>query len=183
MNGSPMVNWTEAKVETLKAMWKEGASVRKIALEITGSERNKNAIISKANRMDIGPHPKARKAPKMTEAQRVERDKGRDLKSAARYQERKAEKKAKPAPEVIIEKIKPIPVINDGNPIDADTRFLKGRAWQPLPDTKPVSLEDLPRKGACRWPVTADSPFLFCAAAAGDATYCSTHKHLSTRRL
>jgi len=51
----------------------------------------------------------------------------------------------------------------------------KGKAWEPLLGTVPRPLVDL-RDGMCKWPVTEDSPFLFCAAPAIEGRpYCKHH--------
>lgn len=176
------IDWNEANVETLKTLWRQGAPVRDIATAIGGSEKFRNAIISKANRIELGSHASARPKPLLTAAQREERDAKRD----ADAKRRRDEKKAMKTKTATIEKIKPRPVVNDGMPVEADDRYLRGRAWQPLPDTTPVGLEDLGHAGrdnACHWPL-GDGPFLFCGAQAEDGkVYCATHKHLSTRRL
>jgi GcrA cell cycle regulator len=51
----------------------------------------------------------------------------------------------------------------------------KGKAWEPLLGTVPRPLIDL-RDGMCKWPVTEDSPFLFCAAPTAEGkSYCQHH--------
>lgn len=172
------VNWNEANVAKLKEMWKAGAAVREMAETITGSGENRNMILGKAHRLKLGPHPNA-------SLKALSSAKRRSGVVAAKKQRAPKPPKAKP-PAVVIEKIKPIPVVNDNNPIDADMRFLKSRAWQPLPDTNPVPLDALGHAGRdniCHWPL-GDGPFMFCGAHAEDGkVYCQTHNHLSTRRL
>lgn len=187
---NPKHEWSEADIATLKRMWAEGASAADISFAIRGSPNYRNSILGKAHRLKLSKHQNAhgvetriRKTPTPSGEQTIDAIRA---KARERYKIRKeAADMAKPkAPAVVIEKIKPRPVVNDGMPVEADERYMRGRAWQPLPDTTPVALEDLPRKGACRWPVTPDSPFMFCAAIAHEGSvYCPTHKHLSTRRL
>lgn len=56
----------------------------------------------------------------------------------------------------------------------ANTRALKGAAWQPLPGTTPVSLIDL-EPGMCKWPIGEGSPYLFCGTHAASGPYCEHH--------
>lgn len=63
-------------------------------------------------------------------------------------------------------------------PIDADSRVLKSRIWEPLPGAVPVSLMELAPLG-CKWPV--GDPMLpgamFCGLhrITGDERYCAVH--------
>lgn len=167
------IDWSEANIQTLKNMWKNGETTTAIALELTGSEDARNSVLGKAHRLKLGAHPTATARVKASAKRRSEV-----------FLARKALAQANTP--VKIDKIKPRPVVNDGVPADADMRFLRGRAWQPLPDTTPVALEALGKAGRdnkCHWPLF-DKPFLFCAASTGDGNvYCETHTHLSIRRL
>lgn len=50
-----------------------------------------------------------------------------------------------------------------------------GNAWEPLPGTVPLPLVDI-RDGQCRWPVSQDAPFLFCACPVQPGKpYCRHH--------
>lgn len=46
--------WTHAKVASLKKLWAEGVRVDRIAKRLGCS---KNAVIGKADRLKLGPHP------------------------------------------------------------------------------------------------------------------------------
>ena len=51
----------------------------------------------------------------------------------------------------------------------------------PEPDARNRTLLELKRRD-CRYPVTADSPFLFCGhPKAEGSSYCANHHHVSTR--
>ena len=55
----------------------------------------------------------------------------------------------------------------------------KGEAWTPIPGTTPVTLVDL-EAGMCKWPVSDDKPFLFCAAPSVEGkSYCQHHLNWS----
>lgn len=54
-----------------------------------------------------------------------------------------------------------------------------GKAWEPLLGTVPRPLIDL-RDGMCKWPVSENSPFLFCAASVVEGkSYCQHHLNWS----
>jgi GcrA cell cycle regulator len=53
----------------------------------------------------------------------------------------------------------------------------EGNAWDPVPGTVPLPLLDLQR-GQCKWPVSQDAPFLFCAAPAEEGRPYCAHHHL-----
>lgn len=188
----PKHEWSKADIETLKRMWDEGASAADISFAIRGSPNYRNSILGKAHRLKLSKHQNAhgvetriRKTPTPSGEQTIDAIRA---KARERYKIRKeAADMAKPkAPAVVIEKIKPRPMVNDGNPVEADVRYLRGQAWKPLPGTTPVPLEGLgqaKRDNQCHWPL-GEAPFLFCGAHAEEGkTYCDTHQHLSTRRL
>lgn len=51
----------------------------------------------------------------------------------------------------------------------------QGSAWEPVPGVVPLPLLDL-KSGQCKWPVSQDAPFLFCAAPVEPgAPYCPHH--------
>jgi hypothetical protein len=63
----------------------------------------------------------------------------------------------------------------DDGALTPDSRLLTSAVWDPLPGTTPVSLEH--RKG-CAWPVTRDSPHLFCNEPTARGSYCQHHHNL-----
>lgn len=51
-------------------------------------------------------------------------------------------------------------------------------AWQPLPNSTPVRIED--HKEGCRWPI-GEKPVMFCGCpTTGKAVYCPDHKRRGT---
>lgn len=54
---SPLADWTDDRIATLKRLWAEGRSATYIAEEIGGISRN--AVIGKAHRLGLERHPKA----------------------------------------------------------------------------------------------------------------------------
>jgi len=167
--------WTNEQTTTLIYMHKAGRSAGEIAKELAMS---RNSVCGKIDRLrDAGkiegttPRPKPMNPPgrpkKLLEA----------TKAPA-----KAMKPAKPAKlPVVIAKIDERTPIEDGLPLEADTRFLKSQAWEKLEGSTPVPLEEL-KKNECSWPL-GDGPFLFCALPKHDSRYCATHAHLSKARI
>jgi hypothetical protein len=147
------VNWPPADEEQLRQLWEvEGRSSGDIAW-IMG--RTRNAIIGKVVRMKLA-RRHHRVQPKIKPFQK--RTHSGDS-SLAR-----------------IIRAKVMPLLP--KPKAGDAARARGAAWLPLPGTTPIGLLDLD-KGKCRWPVTDDSPFLFCGAPC-EGVYCDHHAALAT---
>lgn len=177
-----LIEWSDENVSALRRLWKAGESAAFIA-ERLGCARGRLAVIGKAKRLKLGPHPHAigktkavaearkRKVRKM--AKRMEADG-----SLSRYKAVGPVRKRKPPkPLVVIEKVKERKASNNGPVLTGDYRYLKSTAWTALEGSQPVKLEDLPKRGACRWPL-GDGPFMFCALPT-EGLYCETHTYLS----
>ena len=54
---SPLADWTDDRIATLKRLWTEGRSASYIAEELGGISRN--GVIGKAHRLGLPRHPKA----------------------------------------------------------------------------------------------------------------------------
>lgn len=152
---SATANWTEARIAQLTDLWLAGVSCSKIALEMGGGI-SRNAVIGKVHRLKL-PHRITKDAFKPGMVPKKTR--GPDHKVRMTKPRRIALGQPLSLP-----KIKPA--------------FEKpsGHAWKPLEGVEPVSLIDL-EAGQCKWPVTEDSPFLFCGAASTHGRYCH-HHHL-----
>lgn len=161
-----LVDWTEDKVTILSQMWKEGANVYDISAAI-GHPNRRNAVIGKARRLGLGPHPE--KLSKLTL--------NKDGKPKTQSKKRKP-----PKPAVIVPKVKEREHVDNGIPVEADYRFVRSTAWNALKGSAPVRLVDL-QKHQCAWPIGKDSPFHFCALpVSGETRYCETHRYLSHPR-
>ncbi len=178
-----IIDWNDTNVETLKRLWADGISAANIAATL-GNEKGRLAVIGKARRLKLPPHPcghshkKAAQVLKRTQAKKKDQAEGSISRAKAVGPVRK---KKPPKPEIIIEKVVERPASIDGPVMTGDFSFLKSDAWNPLPGSKPVSLEYLKRDQCC-WPL-GDGPFLFCALPTNDgAQYCASHAYLSHPR-
>lgn len=182
-----LIDWNDDNIAKLKVLWKSGDSAALIA-EKLGSETGRLAVIGKAKRLNLGPHPfsthKAKASADNHKRQvrktvkRMERDG-----SLSRYKiDGPIRHKKPPKPPVIIEKIKERAPSIDGPVMVGDFRFIKSEAWKALEGSNPVPLVDLQRH-QCAWPIGPDHPFLFCALATAEGSrYCPTHRYLSNPR-
>lgn len=145
--GTP--RWTPEKDSELRRLWdEEGLSSGDIAF-VMGTTRN--AIIGRANRLELQKRGSTRVQPRIKPRKQRERS----VSFKPRHKQ-----------------FQLLPVSLPG-----DTRFMRGDAWSPLPGTSPVPLIDL-EPGMCKWPVSEDRPHLFCGAAA-HGPYCEYHHALS----
>lgn len=185
--------WDEKAVQTLRDMWALGHSTREIAAAL-GHPGQRNSIIGKAHRLKLPRHANTIGDPSLAalrkqlaaEGSRKWREERRAELSAARdadkmrknddiERRRKALENAHVIPRVPSRKKLP-----EGVTQNADLRYLKSQAWMPLPGSSPVRLEDLPTRGACKWPIGEDHPFLFCAMSTEpDHQYFPSHHQLS----
>lgn len=179
----PIIDWNEANVETLKRLWKEGESAAYIA-SILGTEKGRLAVIGKATRLKLGPHPSGKSSIKAAQVihHRLAKKKDQADGSISRAKAvGPVRKKKPPKPEIVIDKVVERRASIDGPVMAGDFRFLKSEAWKPLPGSEPVTLEALKRHQCC-WPL-GDGPFLFCALPTNDgARYCASHTYLSHPR-
>lgn len=151
MLNKQLIEWDDHKVSVLKKLWKSGDSAGVIA-EKLGCERGRLAVIGKAKRLKLGPHPSA------------------------------VARKRKPAnPKIVIAQVVERAPSIDGPPLPSDLRFIKNKAaWEALPGSKPIPLLELTAH-TCRWSVGPDEhPRLFCGlATVKNRPWCETHDHLS----
>lgn len=68
----------------------------------------------------------------------------------------------------------------DSRQYDPGLDIDRSNAFDPLPDTKPIPLQDLNNR-TCRWPIECDEPgFFFCGAECEvERSYCTHHQALS----
>lgn len=186
MSNPNIIPWTEQNVETLRELWKKGESAAFIAKQL-GCTTGRLAVIGKAKRLKLGPHPHAIGKAKASAAKhkREVRKMAAKMEADGSLSRYKAvgpvRHKKPPKPPVVIEKIKErLPSI-DGPVMPGDFRFMKSEAWNALPGSNPVPLVDLQRH-QCSWPL-GDGPFLFCALPTIEGNrYCDAHTHLSKPR-
>jgi GcrA cell cycle regulator len=159
--------WTDERVELLISLWTDGHSASIIAGKL-GKPVTRNAVIGKVHRMGL--------AGRRVEVRMPYRVGDRPSWSIERH-EREAKRRAsmpkqprRPSPPRV-RPPKPIP-----EPAFAlDPRDMGLGAWDALADSRPVSLVEL-EAGMCRWPVGADSPYLFCGCQViPGKSYCGTH--------
>lgn len=183
-----IVDWeSPGRIDKLKEMWAIGYSALQIA-DALGIPGKKNAVIGKANRLNLGAHPNGHAYYRATE--RARRLKERTESKAKRHREMDGSlsrskssgpvrKRKPPKPDVVIEKVVERRASIDGPSMKPDYRFQRSKAWMALEGSQPVSLLDLPNRGACRWPLLGpNDTHLFCGLPASDR-YCSTHTYLS----
>lgn len=141
--------WTDRNVATLRQMWAERASASEIAAAL-GMDVTRNAVIGKVHRLKLPKRP----TPVATNAI--------------------PEPKPKPKPKPTV-RAKPVYRPPPRPEIPIEPTRIKAEAWQPLPGTVPVTMDDLER-GQCRWPLGTELPFLFCGCEAlPDRPYCEAH--------
>jgi GcrA cell cycle regulator len=143
--------WTPENVEILKEQWTLGTSVRAIAVMV-GSTRN--AVIGKAARLALPMHEAARRRPE------VPRKRPEKKPKAKPHRGRKRRAKTRPTPQ--------------GAPLPPPA---------PSPPPPPAAVQRITFAGLlrhhCRYPVTADAPFLFCGHIRQErSSYCSLHHAL-----
>lgn len=69
----------------------------------------------------------------------------------------------------------------DDGALMPDSRLLTSPCWDPLPGTTPVALED---RTGCAWPVTRDSPHLFCnGPKMPGKPYCRHHHSIYRSKI
>jgi len=182
-----IVDWeSPGRIDKLKEMWAIGYSALQIA-DALGIPGKKNAVIGKANRLNLGAHPNGHAYYRATE--RARRLKERTESKAKRHREMDGSlsrskssgpvrKRKPPKPDVVIEKVVERRASIDGPSMKPDYRFQRSKAWEALEGSNPVPLEKLGR-GECKWPLNGpNDTHLFCALPASDR-YCSTHTYLS----
>jgi hypothetical protein len=178
--------WDGKAVQTLRDMWALGHSTREIAAAL-GAPGQRNAVIGKAHRIKLPRHANTMGDPKEAALRRQLADEGsrkwreeRRAQLMAEHHKPKKEKPAKAEKPISIPRVPTRKTLPEGVTQTADLRYLKSQAWMPLPGSSPVKLEDLPKRGACRWPIGEDHPFLFCALSTeADHKYCAAHHLLS----
>lgn len=179
----PIIDWNEANVETLKRLWKEGESAAYIA-SILGAEKGRLAVIGKATRLKLGPHPSGKNSIKAAQVihHRLAKKKDQADGSISRAKAvGPVRKKKPPKPEIVIEKVvERLPSI-DGPSMKPDYRFQRSEAWNALEGSKPIPLIDLTAH-TCKWPVS-EAPWLFCGMHTVEGKpWCETHNYLSIAR-
>lgn len=182
-----LIDWNDDNIAKLKALWKSGDSAALIA-EKLGSETGRLAVIGKAKRLNLGPHPFSTHKAKAS-ADNHKRQVRKTVKrmerngSLSRYKiDGPIRHKKPPKPPVIIEKVVERKPGAEGPVFPADYRFMRSTAWEALEGSNPKRLEDLARRGECKWPL-GSVPYLFCAIKTENgARYCATHSYLSHPR-
>ena len=143
--------WTPENVEILKEQWTLGASVRAIAIMVGGT---RNAVIGKAARLALPMHQAARRPPDVPRKPPARKPKAKP------HPGRKRRAKTRSTPQ--------------GAPLPPPA---------PSPPPPPAAAQRIKFAGLlrhhCRYPVTADAPFLFCGHIRQDkSAYCSLHHAL-----
>lgn len=202
-----LIDWTDENVETLKRLHAEGYTAAGIAKAL-GAPDGRSAVCGKMHRLkistsrDVANRNLAQRNKERVERlhekrrQEAEERAPRRFKTPAKHlatpkKDKRigaspassvaaARKRAKEAAKAI--KLAPLPASPKGLVIEADTRFLKSKAWEALEGSHPKPLEELKQRGECRWPI-ADGPFLFCAQPSGHSTYCPVHTNLAKPRI
>lgn len=155
-----MADWTEAEDKMLAYLTKAGMSARQIATHFPG--RSKNSIIGRQHR--IGLKVKSVRAVPSSMPLKPPRD-HRTCINVAKLNKLRAEMQ---------EAVKAQPEPKKAKQMQDDT-------GAPVPLMIP--LLDLTDK-MCRWVVTDDSPFLFCAhEKERGSPYCRFHQHVSTHGM
>ncbi len=169
-------NWTDERVERLKALWADGLSCSQIAAELGGG-LTRNSVIGKANRLKLP--PRLSKSPFANKASRVPgiaRNRSKLLKKQSRVK-----KGFIPGAQ--------LPLLPEALP--GDVEALQGDAWAALPGTSPKPLAAVSEARGCRWPIGEDRPFLFCGEPTHKGVYCAAphaiafrpHSPPTTRRV
>jgi GcrA cell cycle regulator len=143
----PPFLWTNFKEAKLRQLWSEGIPCSQIG-KLMGT--SKNAIIGKANRLKLPARASGfpRSVPKPRKPKALKMPVGRPPKDI----------EPKPSPKAWRKGKKP-----------------REAAWNALPGSSPVELVDL-EPHHCRWPIGADSPFLYCAQHRHQgSSYCEAH--------
>lgn len=190
--------WTDLKLERLREYWTQGISTREIANTLGLS---KSAVIGKAKRMKLPEHPNARRFTlaadgKMKQGRGVQgfwtEEKVRDVERLAREGLTAAEiaERVGARSKVTVHAIahrRGIKLLGKVNPAPkaaanaAEVVALPG-ANDALPESRLLSLFDLPRTGACKWPLgdVGRPGFAFCGADCDPTRpYCPTHFRMS----
>lgn len=182
-----LIEWDEATIAKLRSLWKSGDSAALIA-EKLGCATGRLAVIGKAKRLNLGPHPFSKHKAKAG-ADRQRREVSKTVKrlerdgSLSRYKIDGPIRKRKPSkPAIVLEKVAERRPSIDGPPMKADLRFIdKKETWSPLPGSVPIPLVEL-TPHTCKWPV-AEAPFLFCGLHTLDGKpWCETHNYHSHPR-
>lgn len=169
-----LIDWTPELIAQLTKLHAEGLSYTDIADKL-GLPGKKNAVLGKSDRLKL---PK-RRTPHARMSAKEKLERSRKVVSLKRERE-KLKRQAKAQAKSLAIKPRVVP-LTEGMPIEADTRFLRSKAWEALENTNPVPLVDL-QKGQCIWPL-GDGPFLFCASKSGRNTYCEVHANLAKTRI
>jgi GcrA cell cycle regulator len=151
-----MVNlWSAQQTEIFRTMWTDGATCREIANTLGVS---KNAVVGKRARLKLPgrPNPAQQRGPR------------------GRYGPRQPHPPASDAFHAFIEPTKTERVKVKVSAIPRIWHTPKLRRI-----TKSLPLEVL-TSSQCHWPLTADRPFLFCAAPASPKQpYCPVHRAMA----
>ncbi|WP_146617701.1 GcrA family cell cycle regulator [Rhodoplanes serenus] len=157
--------WTNERVERLRALWTEGLSASQIADDLGGVTRR--GVIGKAHRLHLEPRGRGHRVS-------TEKSEPRPRPRIARRS-----KFRMPAPDVVVPVAVPAPA---ASPIEIDDTPLR------CVETTGPSV-DLTRltNSTCRWPLHADGELpRFCGALGADLAagrpYCARHARLSVVR-
>lgn len=149
--------WTDERTEILRGLWKRGLSCSEIARAL-GAGCTRNAVIGKVHRMKLpGRKPGAPRSPRPPRT--------RIPKATRKAMKVKPERKVTIAPPKLLAPVKPV--------------AFTAEAWQPLPGSRPVTLE---HATGCRWCVSdpfgpPGIPSLFCNEPVVEGmSWCREHK-------
>lgn len=159
-----MTTWTDERVATLKALWKEGLSSTQIAMRMGLTSRN--GVIGKLFRLGLTDEMRGKQSQRITQrVVRAGRPKTNSRKAAPPTTQPPPKVKAPPK----FQREEYAPVINDEIDIPASQR---------------KALVDLDA-GDCRWPIghPGEPGFGFCGkSAASGLPYCEAHAHRAYRQ-
>ena len=149
-----MLDWTNERVETVRALWADGKSFRQIAMAL-GDGVTRNAVCGKIHRLGLMGRPKREGL--VAPAHPMPR-----APKHRRWLVMRAQRVA-PAPEIEI----------DTRPLVEDDAIL-------LPMSLRVSFADL-HPGMCKFPLgdPQTKEFRFCGAPAASGPYCGFHHRLA----
>lgn len=175
--------WTQERETELASLWASGESAAVIAQRWYKDGATKNMVIGRVRMLNLPQRVtrsstsgavygiKAKPGPRNPsgwKAKRLARRKPEPKPMVARPQRAAT-------PKVERHKQQPFRAPNMLDPIPIEPTPIKADAWEPLPGTVPIPLEHLER-GACKWPIGTELPFLFCGQEAlRDQPYCEHH--------
>lgn len=155
LGSGTLVNWPQHE-DTLRRMWREGATQKTIAAAIPNG--TVDGVARHAIRLDLGPHPLAAKY--STPAAKAENGRAGGLARAAAMREAKDAE------------------LNITRARTAQALGKSHRKAEPPPPPLP-SPKAIPPAKTCQWPLTDGRPWRFCDAPSEVQSYCAEHHKLA----